>query len=183
MFSVLLCNVSMPEHAAEAGGEDDTLSMKTVRRIACEIGLGRKAQNVLACLIENRRRIVQMVQHVSLSERIKVRFALDSGEAAVGVCLLAIADTLAADSSSACQGTPQRVMDVAYDLCVYILGSQDLHTAAPLLTGDDVISSLGLGAGPRIGDILRQAAQLERDGILQNRKAALLWLGNLPHNA
>ena len=55
--------------------------------------------------------------------------------------------------------------------------------AVNLLTGDDVISSLGLGAGPSIGDILRQAAQLERDGILQNRKAALLWLRNLAHNA
>jgi poly(A) polymerase len=182
MFAVLLCNACKPEHATGVGGGDDKLSLKDVRRISSEIGLGRKAQHMLACLVENHMRIQQMTQLASLTERTKVRFVLDCGEAAAGVCLLAIADSLAAGSKPAFQGAPQSVMDVAYDLCAYIFGSQDVHKAAPLLTGDDVISFLGCGAGPRIGDILRQAAQLERDGILQNREAALLWLGNLLHN-
>ena len=106
----------------------------------------------------------------------KVRFGIDCGEAAVGVCLLASATSLAAGLSP----SSQRVMDIACDVCVYILGSQDDYV--PLLTGDDVIGSLGLGAGPRIGDVLGKAAQLERDGILHNREAALLWLGNLSNN-
>jgi len=183
MFAALLYNSCRVEHVDAANEADDTSSMETARRIARDIGLGRKAQHILACLVENRGRIVQMQQHTSLSERIKVRFVMDCGDAAVGVCLLAIAGSLAADSKSSCQANQQRVMDIAYDLCVDILGSQNLHKAAPLLTGDDVITSLGLGAGPRVGEILRQVAQLERDGILQNRDAALLWLGNLPRNA
>jgi tRNA nucleotidyltransferase/poly(A) polymerase len=158
-------------------GNDKSI-IKIIQRIARGIGLGRKAQHVLACLVENNMRIQQMAQRESLGERAKVRFVLDCGDVAVGVCLLAIADSLA----TASQGSNQRVRDIAHDLCKFILVSQDLHEAVPLLTGDDIITSFGLKAGPHVGDVLRQAAQLERDGILQDRKAALIWLHSLSPN-
>jgi len=179
MFALLLRTVCLSEDGAD--NENGTSCIKVVQQIAREIGLGRKAQKVLACLVENFGRIEHMAQFENVSERMKARFGLDCSEAAVGVCLLAIADRLAADSSSACQAASQTIVDIAYDVCAYILGSQG--TPAPLLTGDDVSNSLGLAAGPRIGDILSQAAQLERDGILHNRDAALLWLKNLPNKA
>jgi hypothetical protein len=178
-FAVLLCIACKPGHVTGADGGDDTVSMKTIRRIAREIGLGRKAQHILACLVENHTRILQMTQLASLSERAKVRFVQDCGEAAAGVCLLTIADDLATGSTPDCQHSSRRVREIAYDLCASIFSSQHLHKAAPLLTGDDVIASLGRGAGPHVEDVLRQVAQLERDGILQDRKAALIWLKSL----
>jgi len=181
MFAVLLCNICKFDNAG-AEGRDQKKITKAIQQISREIGLGRKAQNVLASLIENQDRILYVTQHARLTERMKVRFMLDSGEAAVGICLLFIAKCFATGSSHACDAASHSIVENAYAVCCYILGVQDLHTAVPLLTGDDVSKSHGLGAGPRIGEILSQAAQLERDGILHNRDAALLWLKNLPNN-
>jgi hypothetical protein len=178
----LLCNACMPANVTGADSGDATLSIKTIRRIARDIGLGRKAQHILACLVGNHTRILQMTQLVSVSERAKVRFVQDCGEAAAGVCLLTIADDLATGLKPDSQHSSRRVREIAFDLCASIFSSQHLHKAAPLLTGDDVIASLGRGAGPHIGDVLRQAAQLERNGILQDRKAALIWLKSLSPN-
>jgi poly(A) polymerase len=187
VFAAFLAHAAGSQYDGDAGdsleyyGHEMSLT-KTAQHIACETGFGRKAQHIVACLYAQRMRIAQMAQLETLPERVKVRFVLDCGECAVGVCLLAIADSLARASGLERQCSSRRVTDVAYDLCSWILSSQDVREASPLLTGNDVISLLGLGAGPRVGNILKQAAQLERSGELLDRKAALLWLRNLHPN-
>ena len=119
-----------------------------------------------------------MSQLESLSERAKLRFVRDCGTVAPGVCLLAIADSLATGSMPEFQDSSQRVRDIARELCGRIFTSQDLHETAPLLTGADVINALGRGPGPHVGSVLKQAAQLERNGTLQDRESALAWLRN-----
>jgi hypothetical protein len=49
---------------------------------------------------------------------------------------------------------------------------------APLLRGEDVIAA-GVPAGPRVGEILRQAADLQLEGELMDRDAALAWLARV----
>jgi hypothetical protein len=98
------------------------------------------------------------------------------------VCLLALADSLATGSRSEYQETSKRVRDLAAELCVLAINPKDNVSTIPLLSGDDVIACLGLDAGPGVGNVLKQAAQLERDGVLQNRDAALAWLRSLQQN-
>lgn len=183
-FAALLHDIGKPACTMEDNGRmrfygHDKAGAAIIRRIARETGLGRKAQQVLSCLVENHMRILQMAQLESLSERAKVRFVRDCGTSAAGVCLLAIADSLATGSNPAYQCSRQRVRDIAWDLCAGIFVSQDLVETAPLLTGSDVINALGLGPGPHVGRVLRQAAQLERNGTLQARESALAWLHSL----
>ncbi|MGQ0552016.1 MAG: CCA tRNA nucleotidyltransferase [Planctomycetota bacterium] len=45
----------------------------------------------------------------------------------------------------------------------------------PLLRGEDLLSS-GVAAGPLVGQLLREAADLQLDGRLADREAALAWL-------
>jgi poly(A) polymerase len=45
----------------------------------------------------------------------------------------------------------------------------------PLLRGEDVLA-LGVEPGKRVGDLLREAADLQLDGELADREAALAWL-------
>ncbi|MHC5210032.1 MAG: CCA tRNA nucleotidyltransferase [Planctomycetota bacterium] len=46
----------------------------------------------------------------------------------------------------------------------------------PLLRGQDALS-LGVPAGPEVGALLREAADLQLEGRLTDRRAALAWLG------
>jgi tRNA nucleotidyltransferase/poly(A) polymerase len=183
-FVALLHDIGKPACACDDNGRmrfygHDTAGAAIIRRIARETGLGRKAQQVLGCLVENHMRILQMSQLENLSERAKLRFVRDCGTVAPGVCLLAIADSLATGSMPEFQDSSQRVRDIARELCGRFFASQDMHETAPLLTGADVINALGRGPGPHVGRILRQAAQLERNGTLQNREAAVAWLHSL----
>jgi poly(A) polymerase len=45
----------------------------------------------------------------------------------------------------------------------------------PLLTGRDVLAA-GLAPGPRVGELLRAAQELQLNGELASREAALAWL-------
>ena len=45
----------------------------------------------------------------------------------------------------------------------------------PLLTGKDVLAC-GVRSGPRVGELLREAADLQLEGELDDREAALRWL-------
>lgn len=46
----------------------------------------------------------------------------------------------------------------------------------PLLTGEDVMQSLKLGAGPRVGEILKEAREKQLGHEFSTRKEALAWL-------
>jgi len=186
-FAALLHDIGKPACAVEDGDRihfygHDKAGVKISQRIAREIGLGRKAQRVFCFLVENHMRILHMSQCEYLTERAKIRFIADCGEASAAVCLLAIADNLATGSMPAYQSSSKRLRDIATELCALAIDPPADLSTAPLLTGDDVIALLGLDAGPDVGDVLRKAAQLERDGLLQDRDAALLWLEKLPRN-
>jgi poly(A) polymerase len=45
----------------------------------------------------------------------------------------------------------------------------------PLLRGDDVLAA-GVPSGPRVGELLKEAAELQLEGRLAERVAALAWL-------
>jgi poly(A) polymerase len=53
--------------------------------------------------------------------------------------------------------------------------SAELLKPEPLLRGKDVMER-GVEAGPRVGELLREAYELQLDGRLRDRDAALAWL-------
>jgi poly(A) polymerase len=182
-FAALLHDIGKPACASEHGGRihfygHERSGARIIRRMARGVGLGRTAQSMLAALVENHMRILHMSLLESVSERAKARFVRDCGPAAAGVCLLAIADSLATGASPAYRQPSQHMRAIAAELCARILVSSDLQETAPLLTGADVMAVLQTTQGPQVGRILKQSAQLERDGTLQDREAALAWLRN-----
>jgi len=180
-FAGLLHDIGKPECASEQAGRihfygHERSGARIIRSMALAVGLGRKAQSVLAVLVEQHMRILHMSLLESVTERAKARFVRDCGPAAAGVCLLAIADSLATGSGSEYRESSRRVRDIASDICARILVSSDLQESEPLLTGADVMAVLQSGQGPHVGRILKTAAQLERNGTLLDREGALAWL-------
>lgn len=179
-FAALLHDVGKPVCAVSNGARvrfhgHDRRGAEIAGNIARRLGLGRRAQQLLVGLVENHMRILYMSRLGNVSERVCARFVRDCGPVAAGVCLLAIADSLSTGSGLSCR----RVADLARELCVRVLTSLNPDDTAPLLTGRDVISMHGCQPGPAVGTILRQAEQLERDGVLASREDALKWLRGL----
>ncbi len=180
-FASLLHDIGKPGCAVEQGGRmhfhgHERSGARIIRGMAREAGLGRKAQAILAVLVEQHMRILQMSLLESVSERAKARFVRDCGPVAPGVCLIAIADSLATCTTPEYRQSSRRMRDIAAELCARILASGQLLEEEPLLTGADVMAVLQTARGPHVGRILKQAAQLERNGTLHDREAALAWL-------
>jgi len=180
-FAALLHDIGKPGCAVEDGTRircygHELSGSRMIRTMARGIGLGRKAQSIAAALVEHHMRILHLSQLEGVSERARVRFVRDCGPASPGVCLLAIADSLATGSGPEYLQFSRRVRDSAADLCVRFFASGELLESEPLLTGVDVMAVLQTGQGPHVGRILRQAVQLERDGTFHTREDALTWL-------
>jgi tRNA nucleotidyltransferase/poly(A) polymerase len=58
----------------------------------------------------------------------------------------------------------------------YFLGTYQVHAASPLLTGHDIMESLSVDPGPKVGELLRLAEEARADGIISSRGQALEYL-------
>lgn len=71
----------------------------------------------------------------------------------------------------------QRVKS-AYEDCVAHFEAQP----QPFLTGKDVMDTLKLAPGPRVGEVLDEAFELQLGHELKSKEEALLWLKSYPTN-
>jgi len=107
------------------------------------------------------------------SRRALFRYFRDTGEAALDVLILSLADHLAA------RGPRMRVTSwrnhVAY--VNYVMARRHLEESlvepVRLLTGHDVMEALGMGPGPEIGRLLRAVEEAQGAGEIHTREEAL----------
>jgi poly(A) polymerase len=61
----------------------------------------------------------------------------------------------------------------------YFLGTYQAHVANPLLTGHDIMETLSVDQGPRVGELLRLVEEARADGIISCREQALEYLRSI----
>jgi poly(A) polymerase len=107
------------------------------------------------------------------SRRALFRYFRDTGEAALDVLILSLADHLAA------RGPRMRVTSwrnhVAY--VNYVMARRHLEESlvepVRLVTGHDVMETLGIGPGPEVGRLLRAIEEAQGSGEIHTREEAL----------
>lgn len=146
------------------------------KKIAIRLGLGRHAQKLVELITKNHMRILQLSLLQKITERAKVRLIRDIEEVFWEIILLAIADTMATGSGSAYAERVGGLKNIAIDLVHrrYSLSYETL--ARPLLTGCEVMAILAIAEGPEVGMLLKELYAREKDGLLNTREDAILWL-------
>ena len=143
----------------------------------CErLRFGNREARFVSLLVEEHLRPTMLAQPGQPpSRRALYRFVRDLGEAAPACLVLSLADAAAARGPLLQQERWRG--HVAY--CRYVLyeasriDSPEQAAASRLVTGDDLMSELGLEPGPRLGEILAQVHEAQAVGEIETREQAI----------
>lgn len=157
----------------DAGAEAATRTMRHLRFSGAEI-------KFVATLVAEHLRPVQLAQVGEVpTRRALYRFYRALGDALPAVLLLALADAAAARGPAM---TPEGwSRQVAYMNSLLVRSREEEGIVHPLrlLTGDDIMSTLGLREGPAIGRYIEALQEAQAAGDVVSRKSALEFVKKL----
>lgn len=151
---------------AERGAETSTRIMRRLR-------FSRRETEFVALMVEEHLRPGQLSQEGPPSRRALFRFFRDTGDAAEGILLLSLADALAARGPS--MELERWRGHVSYIAHVLARRHEEETIARParLLTGDGIMSALGIGPGPEVGRLLDALEEAQGAGEVSTREQAI----------
>ena len=145
--------------------------------ILARLRFSNREIRLVESLVYHHLRPVQMGDGQLPTQRAIYRYFRDTGEAAIDILLLALADYLASRG-------PLVAMEEWNNHCQamnYILAERDKQQArilpVKLVDGRDIMRMFGLGPGPLIGRLLARVHEAHASGELSTREEALALVG------
>ena len=126
----------------------------------------------VAALTRHHLRAGFLVHEERLERRRVHRYLMATGDVAVDVTLLSIADRLATRGRKA-EDAIARHLEVARALLVAALEREREGEPAALVRGDDLASALSIVPGPVLGELLAEIAEARYAGEVETREDAL----------
>lgn len=181
-LAVLFHDVAKPEtRSVDPDGRTrfighDRIGADRVAAMAERLAWPRRAAEVLARLVRHHLRPMHLGMLDAVTRRARYRFHRDVGEEVPALVCLTIADAA---------GTDGRAPGLVYGggtralLDSLLAGEEPAAREAaepPLVRGEDVMTALGVGAGPAVGDALRRVREAQALGLVRTRADALGWL-------
>ena len=153
---------------------------KLVRARAEALRLSQIEIDLLGLIVRHHMRPFGLTnQPGAVSRRSIYKFFRDTNSAGVDVCLVSMADLLAAYGA----GIPQDVWISRLDVIRSLLETyweRAAETISPptLLNGDDLMANFGLSPGPEIGRILAALREAQAAGEIHLREEALVFVSS-----
>lgn len=178
-FGALLHDAAKPQ--TQAHHRDGTVlgfpghadqGAELARAIMARMSTSERLRTHQAALARHHLRAGYLVRDAPLDRRNIYEYLRATGDVAVDVTLLSIADRRATRGRSSDQAIP-RHMDVALELLGPALEIHADGFADPLLRGDDLGAELGLEPGPEIGRLLAEIAAAQYAQEITSRADAL----------
>jgi hypothetical protein len=155
--------------------DHETASAEVARRYAIAARLSNAEVERLTAIVRGHMLPVKMVKRGAPPSRLEIyRFFRNVGVAGVEICLLTLADTLAVYGA----GLPHDVwienLEVTRTLLeAYWEKNAEIVSPPALVNGNDLIASLNIVAGPRVGEVLEAIREAQAVGEVTNREQAL----------
>ncbi len=135
----------------------------------------REISYVAACAAHHLRPLL-LSRESELTPRAQYRFFRDLGDAALGVCLLSLADIAACRPGQPPAEVWESLQRVVRALLEFFVRTGGLEGLPRLVTGEDLIQRFGLAPGPLIGKWLERVREEQAAGTFTTRDEALRWL-------
>jgi putative nucleotidyltransferase with HDIG domain len=191
-LAAMLHDIGKPQHqtVAESGritfyGHQET-SAEMARAILTRLRFSTQEIQLVSTLVAAHMRPGFLVKDARtdgapVSKRAMYRFFRDTGDAAVDVLVLALADHLAARGSTLPAGDwLEELAFVRTMLEHYFRTPQQVASPPPLVTGRDVMALLCLSPGPQVGQLLEAVREAQAEGHVRTREQALEFLRAQP---
>jgi tRNA nucleotidyltransferase/poly(A) polymerase len=165
--------------AGMAGSSQHNYNENLVHSWCTRLALSSLAGRVIAKTISGMMQVLGLNEKPFLGGSDMHRLLSAYRECIPEMLLLALAsDALAA----------QKIADGTRDVSIrthvaslwgYFLGTYKAHAANPLLTGHDIMETLSVNPGPKVGELLRLVEEARSDGIISSRGQALEYLRSI----
>ena len=140
-----------------------------VIQITNRLRLGRKATQLMHCLVENRLYLMDSIDANSqIARRSMIYFLRNAGDDWLGVLLLSYANLRASQGDT--RQTDELMKQIA-DLYYHEIGP--IMERGRLITGDDILRTFGAVPGVKIGRILQHIEDLHFEGEIHTPEEAL----------
>jgi putative nucleotidyltransferase with HDIG domain len=122
-----------------------------------------------------------LIKDAPVTKRAMYRFFRDTGDAAVDVLILSLADHLAARGSTLPADDWRQHLEFTQTMLEHYFRTPQVVASPPqLVTGRDVMSVLGVPPGPQVGQLLEAVREAQAEGQVRTREEALEFLRGQP---
>ena len=148
---------------------------ETAVRITNHLRLGRKAAQLMRCLVQNHLYLMDSMDgNGQIARRAAIRFLRNAGDDWLGVLLISYANIRASgknirrtNASPIVEAALKQIADFYYhEIC-------PIMERGRLITGDDILQTFGVMPGVRIGRILQHVEDLQFEGQIRTPEEAL----------
>ena len=143
--------------------------IETAVQVTNRLRLGRKASQLMRCLVQNHLYLMDLIDTNNQVERQTVtRLLRDAGDDWLGVLLLSYADLRPSRGDTRqIDELMKQIADLYYDEIAPIMEH------GRLITGEDILQTFGVTPGVKIGRVLQHIEDLQFEGTIRTPEQAL----------
>ncbi|MBI1880873.1 MAG: HD domain-containing protein, partial [Chloroflexi bacterium] len=159
----------------------EQISAKIARNVMQRFHFSNQASDFVETVVAHHMRPLLLAVQEKVSRRAIYRFFRDTArgayQAGVAVAIHALADQRATYPSGQGERELQKLREVVYKLIIaYFEQREQVVDPPPLLTGRDLIETLGLAEGRLIGVLLSRLKEAQATGEVLDKAAALAFI-------
>ncbi len=178
MFIALLHDIGKPSTSIQRDGEihfygHERVGMEIARRIAVRFKLGRKTETIIKNSIQHHMRPLQLQMLQRVTDRARYRLIRDMENAALYTLILALADAMATREENAADPQSIPIHAVIAELMDFYRSDRPGKGEDALLSGNEIMEALQLKPGKKVGEILQEIREAERQGLIATKEEAL----------
>jgi putative nucleotidyltransferase with HDIG domain len=178
LFIALLHDVGKPATCQKRDGEmhffgHERAGMELAHRIAARFKLSKKTGMIMSKTIQHHMRPLQLQLLQKVTDRARYRLIRDITPTVLDTLILALADAMATR-----EGSPDDVRSiplymVVADLLDFYCSNQPGKGEAALLSGNEIMQALQLKPGKKVGEVIEEIREAERQGLISTKEEAL----------
>lgn len=178
LFIALLHDVGKPSTSQKHDKEihfygHEQAGMKIARRIAARFKLANKTATIMSKAIQQHMRPLQLQLLPRVSDRARYRLIRDLEGTLPYTLIVALADAMATREETSADLQLIPLYPVIADLLDLYCSDRPAHSDAALLNGNEIMEALKLKPGKKVGEVIEEIREAERQGLISTKEEAL----------
>lgn len=178
LFTAFLHDMGKPSTKMETGKDihfhnHDRKGATINRKIARRFMLGRKTIRIITTMTKYHMRLLNLYKLETPTKRAIYRFLKDSNDAYLDTLILELADFMATRTSSLDEEKTHTFLSFISHLMDCYYEEYPISKFKSLLNGHDVMKTLDIKPGKKVGELLALVEQAEREGTISTQEEAI----------
>jgi tRNA nucleotidyltransferase/poly(A) polymerase len=179
-FAAMLHDVAKPKtHSQDDNGRirafgHERLGAEMAEQVLARLRFSAQEIRLLGTIVTHHMRPGWLLKQPAVTNRAVYRFFRDTGDAGIDVVMLALADQRATRGETLTTEHWRDYLALAHRLLEsYFHNPAEAVDPPRLVSGDDVLSLLGMPPGQEVGELLEAVREAQAEGLLRSREEAL----------